>query len=96
MYSIYRIISPHPDEITLNRDKSVLQKLIPSNSNRQIQYNVKKYEKFVIFIIKYKYLHSFIFSLRTCHDQENEHFPVKRLLSIESKGNKESTDIEES
>lgn len=43
----------------------------------------------------YKYLHSFIFSLRTCHDQENEHFPVKRLL-IESKGTKESTDIEES
>ncbi|XP_006620268.1 ATP-binding cassette sub-family C member Sur isoform X2 [Apis dorsata] len=66
------IISPHPDEITLNRDKSVLQKLIPSNSNRQMQYNVKK----------------------TCHDQENEHFPVKRLL-IESKGTKESTDIEE-
>ncbi|XP_016766887.2 ATP-binding cassette sub-family C member Sur isoform X2 [Apis mellifera] len=67
------IISPHPDEITLNRDKSVLRKLIPSNSNRQIQYNVKK----------------------TCHDQENEHFPVKRLLSIESKGIKESTDSEE-
>lgn len=43
----------------------------------------------------YKYFHSFIFSLRTCHDQENEHFPVKRLL-IESKGTKESTDIEES
>ncbi|XP_031368512.1 ATP-binding cassette sub-family C member Sur isoform X3 [Apis dorsata] len=35
-----------------------------------------------------------IFSSGTCHDQENEHFPVKRLL-IESKGTKESTDIEE-
>lgn len=44
---------------------------------------------------KYISIHLF-FSLRTCHDQENEHFPVKRLLSIESKGTKDSTDIEES
>lgn len=44
----------------------------------------------------YKYLYSFVSLFRTCHDQENEHFPVKRLLSIESKGTKESTDSEES
>lgn len=48
-----RIISPRPDELTLNRDKGVLRKLIPSNSNRQIQYTVKKYERneFILFLI---------------------------------------------
>lgn len=62
MYLIYRIISPHPNEITLNRDKSVLRKLIPSNSNRQMQYNVKKYEKFVFFYYKiYKYISIHLF-----------------------------------
>lgn len=61
MYLIYRIISPHPNEITLNRDKSVLRKLIPSNSNRQMQYNVKKYEKFVFFIIKCINISPFIY-----------------------------------
>ncbi|XP_043605687.1 ATP-binding cassette sub-family C member Sur isoform X3 [Bombus pyrosoma] len=66
------IISPRPDELILNRDKGVLRKLIPSNSNRQIQYTVKKINQ----------------------EQENDHFPVKRLLSIESTGTNETDELE--
>ncbi|CAL7947692.1 unnamed protein product [Xylocopa violacea] len=66
------IISPHPDEISLNGDKGVLRKLIPPNSNRQMHYSIKK----------------------TNQDQENDSFPVKRLLSVESRGTTESDEIE--
>ncbi|XP_017767068.1 PREDICTED: ATP-binding cassette sub-family C member Sur [Eufriesea mexicana] len=66
------IISPHPDEISLNGDKSVLRRLIPSSSNRQMQYSVKK----------------------TSQDQDNDNFPVKRLLSTESRGTNESDEVD--
>ncbi|XP_060812927.1 ATP-binding cassette sub-family C member Sur isoform X1 [Bombus pascuorum] len=66
------IISPRPDELILNRDKGVLRKLVPSNSNRQMQYTVKKINQ----------------------EQENDHFPVKRLLSIESTGTNEPDEVE--
>ncbi|XP_017788164.1 PREDICTED: ATP-binding cassette sub-family C member Sur [Habropoda laboriosa] len=66
------IISPHPDEVTVNRDKGVLRRLIPSSSSRQAHYSLKK----------------------TNQDQENDHFPVKRLISVESKGTNESDEVE--
>ncbi|XP_076544094.1 sulfonylurea receptor [Osmia lignaria lignaria] len=66
-----RIVSPHPDEIPLNRDKSALHRLIPPNSNRHMQYNVKK----------------------SNGDQEHD-LPVKRLISVESKGTSETEEIE--
>lgn len=47
-----RIISTHSDELTVNRDKSVLRRLISPNSNRQIQFATRKYEKnqFILFL----------------------------------------------
>ncbi|XP_053987096.1 ATP-binding cassette sub-family C member Sur [Hylaeus volcanicus] len=37
-----RIVSVHPDESSSNKEKSVLRRLIPSSSNRQVHYSVKK------------------------------------------------------
>ncbi|XP_043258607.1 ATP-binding cassette sub-family C member Sur [Colletes gigas] len=37
-----RIANVHPDETSSNREKSVLRRLIPSSSNRQVHYSVKK------------------------------------------------------
>ncbi|CAK9810065.1 ATP-binding cassette sub-family C member 9 [Anthophora plagiata] len=66
------IVSPHPDDVLVNRDKGVLRRLIPSSSNRQGHYSVKK----------------------TNQEQENDHFPVKRLISIEAKGTNENDEVE--
>lgn len=66
------LINTHSDELTGNRDKSVLRRLISPNSSRQIQFAVR----------------------RTNQEQENDRFPLKRLLSIESRGTNESDEIE--
>ncbi|XP_076279079.1 sulfonylurea receptor [Lasioglossum baleicum] len=65
-------IAPHPDELSLSREKNVLRRLMPSNSTRQVQCNIKKSNQ--------------------VHEQD--HLPVKRLLSVESKGT-DSDDTEE-
>ncbi|XP_076228088.1 sulfonylurea receptor isoform X2 [Nomia melanderi] len=66
-----RIVSPHPDE--MNRDKSVLRRLMPSNSSKQMQYNIKRSNRI----------------------QEDNHLPVERLISVESKGTADTSDTEE-
>ena len=47
------IINTHSDELTGNRDKNVLRRLISPNSNRQTQFAVRKYEKnkFILFLV---------------------------------------------
>ncbi|CAD1468666.1 unnamed protein product, partial [Heterotrigona itama] len=89
-----RIISTHSDELTTrqNRDKSVLRRLISPNSNRQIQFAIKKYEQNEF--QRASFFTQCFCSFRTNQEQENDRFPLKRLLSIESRGTNESDEVE--
>ncbi|KZC13248.1 ATP-binding cassette sub-family C member Sur [Dufourea novaeangliae] len=40
-----RTVNVHPDEASLNTEKSVLRRLIPSNPSRQVQYNLKTFNQ---------------------------------------------------